>query len=249
MESSVARSGDRPLLEAAGLEASYGKLKVLRGVSLFARAGEVIAIIGRNGTGKSTSLKAIYGLVRVEAGQVLLDGVDITNRAPADNVRAGIAFVPQTSNLGRAVFAGLSIEENLELGAYSVPDQSLVTARKEHVYDLFPALRAQRRSLKAGLLSGGQQQMLAVGMALMTAPRMLLLDEPTSGLSPAIATRLLRSVRDICDRLNVAVLLVEQNIRQALQVADRLYVVRSGQIVREDIPKNILAAPDLLQVI
>jgi len=236
-------------LEARDLVASYGKLRVLQGVSLGVERGEIALLIGRNGSGKSTTLKAIFGLTPLESGQVSLDGVDTTAEPSAQKVRRGLALVPQTSNVGRGIFSSLSVEENLDLGAYVHHDGGRHAERLDRVYEIFPALAESHRTKKAGLLSGGQQQMLAVGIALMAEPRALLLDEPTSGLSPAMARVLMRTVRDIAERLGTAVLLVEQNVRLALEVADRVYAFRGGRIVREGSPQSILEAGSLLEVL
>jgi branched-chain amino acid transport system ATP-binding protein len=234
-------------LEAQDLVASYGKLRVLRGVTLGVEQGEVVLLIGRNGSGKSTTLKAIFGLTPLETGRVRLDGADVTGERCADKVRRGLALVPQTSNVGRGIFSSLTIEENLDLGAYSVRGGASLAERKRKVYELFPALEERRRVAQAGLLSGGQQQMLAVGIALMAEPKALLLDEPTSGLSPAMGRALMQTIRDVAANLGTAILLVEQNVRLALEVADRVYAFRGGRIGREGTPESVLAAGSLLE--
>ena len=241
--------GGPPLLQVSGLELSYGALKVLHGVSLHVAAGEVVALIGRNGTGKSTTLGAIFGLAPVERGDVVFDGVTITNRTAAENVRHGLALAPQASNEGRGIFHGLSVQENLELGALHAGQRGTVEASKERVFQLFPVLRGAGRLAMAGLLSGGQQQMLAVGIALMSQPRLLLLDEPTSGLSPAVANLLMQTIGGIAREHGIAVLIVEQNIRLALEIARRVYVMRTGRVVREDTGAGLLASENLLAVL
>lgn len=241
--------GAAPLLRVSGLELHYGKLQILHGVSLQVEAGEVVTLIGRNGTGKSTTLKAIFGLVPVQGGQVVFDRETITNRPAAENVRGGLALVPQASNEGRGIFHGLSVEENLELGALHAGPRGALDAGKQQVFQLFPMLRDARRLARAGLLSGGQQQMLAVGIALMSRPRLLLLDEPTSGLSPAVAHLLMQTIAGIARELGIGILLVEQNIRLALEIAHRVYVMRAGRIAREDTAAGLLASENLLTVL
>jgi branched-chain amino acid transport system ATP-binding protein len=236
-------------LQAEDLVASYGKLRVLQGITLGVEPGEIALLIGRNGSGKSTTLKAIFGLISLQAGRVVFDGADVTARPSADKVKRGLALVPQTSNVGRGIFSSLSVDENLALGGYTTHDGVSLAERERRVFELFPALEERRRSIKAGVLSGGQQQMLAVGIALMAGPTALLLDEPTSGLSPAMGRALMQTIRDIADRLGTAILLVEQNVRLALEVADRVYAFRGGRIVREGTPQSVLAAGSLLEIL
>lgn len=225
------------LLGLRGVEGGYRKKTVLRGITLRVDAGEVVALIGHNGAGKSSTLKAIFGLIRVSRGQVVYDGTEITNRDPALNTLGGISFVPQ----GRSIFADLTVGENLRLGAYSLHRSApgLIEERLEAVFGLFPILRERLRQ-QAGLLSGGQQQMLALGIALMQRPRLLLLDEPSLGLSPLLVQRVIDSVREINGRFGTAILLVEQNIRQALRVSNRVYVMKVGQIAVEERSTTLL---------
>ncbi|MBI4591330.1 MAG: ABC transporter ATP-binding protein [Candidatus Rokubacteria bacterium] len=225
------------LLELKGVEGGYHKKTVLRGIALRVEAGEVVALIGHNGAGKTSTLKAIFGLIRVSRGQIFYDGREISNRDPALNTLGGISFVPQ----GRGIFADLTVAENLRLGAYSLPRSSpgLIEERLRAVVELFPILM-ERMKQRAGLLSGGQQQMLALGMALMQRPRLLLLDEPSLGLAPLLVQRVIESVQEINRRFGTAILLVEQNIRQALRISARVYVMKVGQIALEERSATLL---------
>ena len=235
-------------LQANELEASYGKLKALNGVSLEVLAGQVRLIIGRNGSGKSTTLKTIFGLVPLDAGTVLLDDIDISKDRPDQKVRKGIALVPQTSNQGRGIFEELSVEENLELGTYSLNSSEAIRFGKERVFQLFPVLE-ERRQGKAGALSGGQQQMLAVSIALMAQPRILMLDEPTSGLAVGAAQELAQKIREITDTLDIATILVEQNVKLALEISDYVYACRGGQVVRQGSPQKVMDGASLFDIL
>lgn len=209
------------LLEATDLVGGYGGNDVLQGVSLAVDAGEIAVVVGPNGAGKSTALKAVFGLVRLRAGRVLLAGREVTGSAPERLVAAGMGFVPQERN----VFPTLSVEENLEMGAYLRRDG--IARAKDAVWALFPDLLAKRRQA-AGELSGGQRQMVAIGRALMMAPRLLLLDEPTAGLSPKVMDEILERVQAI-NATGVGILMVEQNARAALAIAHRGYVLQTGR--------------------
>jgi branched-chain amino acid transport system ATP-binding protein len=225
------------LLEVDDIEAGYGKLKVLHGVSLRLGAGEILAVIGHNGAGKSTLPKALFGLVRIDAGRVRLDGVETTNRRPAEQVRAGMYLLPQ----GQGVFPGLSVEENLRLGAYSIGggDQAAL----DSVFALFPLL-AERRRQPAGSMSGGEQRLVSLGMAMMTRPRLLFVDEPSIGLSPVKVQEVMAHLRRISREFGTAILLIEQNVRPALEVADRACVLRLGRVALEDRAARLLGAQD-----
>ncbi len=216
------------LLEVDGLEAGYGKKSVLQGVSLRVEEGEVVALLGHNGAGKSTTLKTILGLLRARAGQVRFCGQPWANGDPAENVRRGIALVPQ----GRGCFPDLTVQENLALGAYTQGDRAAVLQRMDEILRLFPAL-ADRRTQRVGTMSGGQQQMVAVGTALMQHPRLMMMDEPSIGLAPVLVQRVLDTAMQINQRFGTAILLVEQNIKTALGMARRAYVMKSGRIVLE----------------
>lgn len=230
------------LLEMREVVAGYGKKTVLRRISLEMAEEEVVAIIGHNGAGKTTLLRVIFGLLRLQEGQIRYRGARIDGRRPALNVREGIAFVPQ----GHGVFPDLSVRENLELGAHAAGAADLGD-RLEPVFSLFPILRERDRQ-QAGTLSGGQQQMLALGMALVMRPKLLLLDEPSLGLAPFLVQRVLDTVTEINRRFKTAVLLVEQNVRQALQIARRVYVMKVGQIVYTGDPESLAQTQRLWQL-
>lgn len=226
------------LLEATDLVTGYGKKQVLHRISVRIEAGEIVAIIGHNGAGKTTLLRALFGLMPAWSGQVRYEGARITGRRPALNVRGGISFVPQ----GHGVFTDLSVRENLDLGSYSLGAGG--AERLDAVHELFPVLH-ERHAQRAGTLSGGQQQMLALGLALMQRPKILLLDEPSLGLAPLLVQRVIESVQEINRRFGTAIVLVEQNVRQALRVAGRVYVVKVGQIALEESSQALLGRPDL----
>ena len=221
------------------MSARYGAVAALRDVSLEVRAGELVALIGANGAGKSTLLRAIAGLVAPAAGRVTLDGRDVTGQAPEAMIRAGVALVPER----RRVFAPLTVLDNLELGGYALPRgrdfRSRLEAGVEEAYRLFPVLRRRRDQL-AGTLSGGEQQMLAIGRALMTRPRLLLCDEPSLGLAPLVVAEIMRLLSTLREA-GTTILLVEQNARMALRSADRAYVLEVGSVVLSG------AAADLLE--
>jgi branched-chain amino acid transport system ATP-binding protein len=226
------------ILEASALVTGYGKKQVLHGVSARVDAGEIVAIIGHNGAGKTTLLRALFGLLPAWRGDVSYRGTSITGRRPALNVRDGLAFVPQ----GHGVFTDLSVRENLELGSFTFGTRD--PERLDAVYELFPILR-ERHAQRAGTLSGGQQQMLALGLALMQRPKVLLLDEPSLGLAPLLVQRVIESVQEINRRFETAIVLVEQNVRQALRVATRVYVMKVGQIAAEESAAALLDRPEL----
>ena len=228
-----------PLLEVSGLQAGSGKKTVLQGVALRVQPGEIVALLGHNGAGKSTTLRTILGLMRASAGEVRFAGERWANGDPAANGRRGIALVPQ----GRGVFPDLNVTENLMLGAWNQSDPAARTQRLSDVLDLFPVL-AERRAQRVGTMSGGQQQMVAVGVALMQQPRLLMMDEPSIGLAPVVVQRLLQTARHINERFGTAIVLVEQNIKTALEIAARAYVMKSGRIVLERPAAELLAARD-----
>jgi len=217
------------LLAVEGLTTGYGRKQVVFGASLAVRAGEVVALIGHNGAGKTTTLKALAGLLPAWQGRVVFDGAPVERASSAARVRRGLAFVPQE----HFVFADLTVAENLELGAFSVADRRLAAGRHEAVLTLLPVLAERRRQL-AGTLSGGEQRMLSLGMALMMRPRLLLLDEPSLGLAPLLVERIMETIQDIVRRERLTVLLVEQNIRHALAIAARVYVMRTGRVILEE---------------
>jgi branched-chain amino acid transport system ATP-binding protein len=222
------------VLQVRALESRYGRIPALKGVDLEVRAGELVALVGANGAGKTTLLRAISGVQPVAAGSVAFDGADITGAAPERRVRAGIVQVPE----GRQMFAPLSVDDNLRLGAYTRA-ASEAAQTIERVYAMFPAL-ASRRSAAAGMLSGGQQQMLAIGRALMARPRLLLLDEPSMGLAPRLVEEIFACVTAL-RAADTAIFLVDQNARAALSIADRGYVLETGRIVLAGTGAELLA--------
>ena len=215
------------LLEVAGIRTRYGAIEALKGVSLSVDAGEVVTLIGANGAGKSTTLRSVCGLTPAAAGTVTFDGEDIT-RVPADEiVTRGIALSPE----GRRCFPRMTVRENLELGAYRRRGPG-IAQDLERVFALFPRLK-ERAGQKAGTMSGGEQQMLAIGRAMMASPRLLLLDEPSLGIAPILVQRIYETITEI-HRLGVAILLVEQNANRALDAAGRGYVLETGRVVLAD---------------
>lgn len=233
-----------PLLHVEGLRAGYGRASVLHGVDLTVAPGELVALIGSNGAGKSTLLKTVVGLVRPTGGTVRYDGADITGARPERLLDRGLALVPE----GRLLFGSMSVAENLELGAYRVrgPHRHAVASALERVHGLFPVL-AERADQPAETLSGGEQQMLAVGRALMSSPRLLLLDEPSLGLAPKVIGEIF-SALDVLRAQGVTVLLVEQDARLALKHADRGYVMRTGAVVLDG-PAPVLLADEAVRTI
>ncbi len=217
------------LLSVANIESAYGPIKAIRGVSLKVRRGEIAAVLGSNGAGKSTILKTISGVLDPTRGTVGFKGQDITGRDPAEIVRTGLAHVPE----GREVFPLLSVHDNLLMGAYTRNDKDGVARDIEQVYAYFPILR-EREKQDAGLLSGGQQQMLAISRALMARPDLILLDEPSLGLSPKLTKEIFEIVVRINRERGTTILLVEQNANMALNAADYGYVLENGRIVMED---------------
>ncbi len=222
------------LLEVLDLQVAYGAVHALKGVTLHADAGEIVTLIGANGAGKTTLLRTISGLVPVRAGHIRFEGRELARVPPHEIVGLGIAQSPE----GRMVFANLSIEDNLELGAYRRHGRAEILADREQVFALFPRLR-ERRKQSAGTLSGGEQQMLAIGRALMARPRLLLLDEPSLGLAPLLVREIFRTIREINGR-GVTVLLVEQNAHMALSIAARGYVLETGRVTLEDAAARLL---------
>ncbi|WP_431857641.1 ABC transporter ATP-binding protein [Azospirillum sp.] len=219
------------LLDVSELSAGYGKRSVVHGVDLSLRPGEIRVILGHNGAGKTTLVRSIFGLIRPTGGAVRYRGADITRRRCAENVRAGIALVPQ----GHGIFRSLTVRENLELGAYSMEDAAAVPATLEAVFDLFPILR-QRSTQIAGTMSGGQQQMLAMGMALMHRPDVMILDEPSIGLAPNLVQRVMEAIAEVNRALRMAVLMVEQNVTHALPIAQSVTVLRTGRKIYDGPP-------------
>ncbi len=228
------------LLEANDIYGGYGGADILKGATVQVDKDEVVVIVGPNGAGKSTLMKAVFGLLHVRQGEVLYQGEPITNGKPEQMVRRGIAYVPQEKN----VFPSLTVEENLEMGAYLIRGD--IRPRKEKVYQVFPKLRERRRQ-QAGLMSGGERQMVAMGRALMIDPQLLMLDEPTAGLSPRLIDETFERIIQIRD-LGIGVLMVEQNAKQALAIADRGYVLATGANRYEDTGKNLLANREVAEM-
>jgi branched-chain amino acid transport system ATP-binding protein len=215
------------MLELKLLRAGYGSFEVLRAIDLQVADRAIVALVGHNGAGKSTLLKAAFGVVPVAGGTVVFDGTDITRGKSFDKCTAGIRLVPQEGN----VFFGLSIEDNLQLGALKLPGgRDQANARSAEIFEIFPILK-ERRASPARVLSGGERQMLAISIALMTSPKLLLLDEPSAGLAPILVTRLFEMIKSINERLGAAVLLVEQNVNEALKIASDVYVLEEGRMV------------------
>ncbi len=227
-------------LAVEGLEVRYGSIRAVRGVDITVGEGEVVALLGANGAGKSSTLLAIAGAIRPFAGRVRLDGRDLTGASPERMVRAGVAMVPET----RDVFPDLTVEENLRLGAYvRRRDRAGVAADRAAMYALFPRL-AERADQTAGTLSGGEQQMLVIARAMMSRPRLLLLDEPSLGLAPTIVDQIFGMIAELA-ATGLAILLVEQNVSKALTVARRAYVMRLGRIAAAGPARELAAAADL----
>jgi branched-chain amino acid transport system ATP-binding protein len=222
------------VLTIEGLHARYGPVEALRGVTLEVRAGELVCLLGANGAGKSSTLRAISGLLRPSRGRIVLDGKDIHTLEPDRVLALGVAHCPE----GRRVFPYLTVEENLRMGAWLRRDRAGITDDVDRMCAHFPIL-AERRTQAAGTLSGGEQQMLAIARALMARPRLMLLDEPSLGLAPALVDRTFEIVADI-RRRGTTVLMVEQNAYQALRLADRAYVMETGQIVLEGAAQDLL---------
>jgi branched-chain amino acid transport system ATP-binding protein len=226
--SEAAKNGAEPLLELEDVHVYYGAIHALKGVSLRVDAGQIVTLIGANGAGKSTTLRTISGLLRPRKGSLRFAGTDIVRASSQRIVRLGIAQSPE----GRQLFSRMTVLENLEMGAFQRRDRQEVAADLERVYTLFPRL-AERQTQKAGTLSGGEQQMCAIGRALVARPRLLMLDEPSMGLSPRLVDQIFEVIADI-NKQGTTVLLVEQNAARALEVADRGYVLETGRVTLAD---------------
>jgi branched-chain amino acid transport system ATP-binding protein len=229
------------VLEVEALDVHYGAVHALKGVSLRAEAGEIVTLIGANGAGKTTLLRTLSGLVPARSGRATFEGRDLLRLPPDAIVRLGVAQSPE----GRMVFPDLSVEDNLEMGAYARRDRAGIRADREEVWKLFPRLLERRRQ-SGGTLSGGEQQMLAIGRALMARPRLLLLDEPSLGLAPLLVREIFKTIVEI-NRRGTTVLLVEQNAHMALHVAKRGYVLETGRVVLEDAAARLLANDEVRQ--
>jgi branched-chain amino acid transport system ATP-binding protein len=222
------------LLEVSSLHAGYGPVDVLKGINITVNAGEIVAVLGANGAGKSTTLMTICGINQCRSGLILFDGAPIQNRPPHEIVRLGISQVPE----GRRIFPRLTVRENLEMGAFQRNGAETLQDDLERVFAAFPILK-ERQSQLGGTLSGGEQQMLAISRALMARPKLLLLDEPSLGLAPMIVTKIFDMIRDI-NQQGTTILLVEQNANMALHVAGRGYVLETGRIMLEGNAKNLM---------
>lgn len=231
-----------PLLEIEGLSVGYGKRQIVSDLSLTVREGDIFLMLGHNGAGKTTLLRSIFGLLKPSAGRVRYHGADITGRSPKDNVRDGICFVPQ----GHAVFKRLTVHENLTLGAFIVEDKSILAPRIEAINELFPIL-SERRNQMAGTMSGGQQQMLAIGIALMLAPRLLILDEPSIGLAPNLVSAVMDSIVTVRRSLGTTILMVEQNVEKSLPIATDTMIMRTGRTVYRGLPEGLSDRTTLIQ--
>lgn len=225
------------MLEVQNLYLSYGKLRVLSGISFHVKRGEIVCLLGSNGAGKSSLLLTLIGINKPQEGKILFEGEDLTGVSPQNIIRRGISLVPE----GRQIFYPLTVEENLELGAYhrfGRESKKIIYADLERVYELFPRLK-ERRKQKAGTLSGGEQQMLALGRAFMARPRLLLLDEPSLGLAPKIVDLIMQTIVRL-NQEGLTVLLVEQNARKALSIAHRAYVLETGRITLQGPAEELL---------
>jgi branched-chain amino acid transport system ATP-binding protein len=231
---------DAPLLSLENLDVYYGAIHALRGVSVTVYPGEIVTLIGANGAGKSTLLRAASGMVRPKEGRVVFLGEDVTRQNAAGIVSRGLVHCPE----GRRIFSNMSVRENLELGAYLRRDKDGIARDTEHALNLFPRLR-ERLQQNAGTLSGGEQQMLAIGRSLLTQPKLLMLDEPSLGLAPNLVREIFRIIEMINQESGTAVLLVEQNAHQALGVAHRGYVLETGRIILEGPAADLRSDPEV----
>jgi branched-chain amino acid transport system ATP-binding protein len=225
------------MLTIENISVNYGAIEALRNVSMHVEQGEVVTLIGANGAGKTTTLRTITGLLEPRAGRIIFEGEDISGKPTHKLVARGISMSPE----GRGVFANLSVRENLQMGAYLQKNRSEIAAGMKRVYEMFPRLK-ERETQKAGTLSGGEQQMLAMGRALMSRPRLLLLDEPSLGLAPLVVHTIFQAIEEI-KSTGTTILLVEQNAKAALGHSDRAYVLETGAIVMEGISKDIANDP------
>ena len=226
------------LLKVTDLEVSYGGIDALRGISFDVEEGEIVTLIGANGAGKSTTLRTICGLVRPSAGRIVYDGRDITSQSTQRIVSEGIALVPE----GRRVFDNLTVKENLLIGAYLRKDKESIQADVEHVYELFPRLK-EREWQSAGTLSGGEQQMLAVGRAMMTRPRILMMDEPAAGMNPQETEELGNFIREIKDNFDLTIFMIEHHMNLVMDISDRIYVIDFGKRIAQGTPAEVRDDP------
>jgi len=237
----VDESARHPLIAVEELAAGYHKKTVLESVTFHVREGERIAVVGRNGAGKTTLLHTLLGVLPATSGTIAYQGRDLVRVSAQERVRSGIALVPQ----GGRVFANLTVLENLDLGGYVVRDPDATASGLELVYGMFPRLR-ERAVQRAGTLSGGERQMLAIGRALMSRPKLLMLDEPSAGLAPIVVREMMEKIQQVSTTLGTTILMVEQNIREAFKIVERVYVLKLGRIVFEDQP-DVLVRDDRLR--
>jgi ABC-type branched-subunit amino acid transport system ATPase component len=231
-----------PLLKVDGITCGYGDMQVLTDVSIEVKRGEIVSIIGPNGAGKSTVMKAVFGLLHPWTGKIAFDGIDISRHEPYQIVETGMCYVPQVAN----VFTELTVDENLDMGAFVRADDQ-VGQRKQQIFELFPRLYERRRQ-KAGKMSGGERQMVAMGSALMLDPKLILLDEPSAGLAPKMVDHIFERIVHVNRQFNVAVMMVEQNAKQSLQMAHRGYVMASGENRVEGTGDELLNDPDVARL-
>ena len=233
-------NSNQKLFEVTDLYAGYQKLDILTGVNLYVEPGEVVCVIGPNGAGKSTVFKAIYGFIDVRKGQILFDGLDITDYRPQELLKAGISIVPQL----RSVFPQMTVLENLEMGMYLERDKDRIKKRIDEIFELFPRL-AERKKQLAGTMSGGEQRMLEIGRALMYKPKLLLMDEPSAGLAPLITKMIFEQIANLNRELGLTVLMIEQNARQGLEISNRGYVLQLGKNSYEGPSQKLLDDPEV----
>lgn len=235
----MASEQQKPLLEFRGVETYYGRIQILKGVNYVVHPGEIVCLLGGNASGKSTTMKTILGIVKPHKGEVLWEGEVINNLRTAERIKRGVATVPEN----RRLFPHLTVLENLEMGAYTRTDAAEIAADLERVYEFFPKL-AERRKQRAGTLSGGEQQMVAFGRALMSQPKLICMDEPSMGLSPALVDQNFDLIQQVNEQ-GVAVFVVEQNATAALSIANRGYVLQGGRVVIEGTAADLLENPEL----
>jgi ABC-type branched-subunit amino acid transport system ATPase component len=233
---------EQVLLDVQDLYAGYQKLDILMGVNLKVNSGEIVCVIGPNGAGKSTVFKAVYGFIEIREGRTLFEGNDVTDYRPQEMLRAGVSIVPQL----RSVFPQMTVLENLEMGMYLERDSKQVSKRIDEILDLFPRL-AERKTQKAGTMSGGEQRMLEIGRALMYKPKLLLMDEPSAGLAPLITKMIFGQIEHLNRELGLTVLMIEQNARQGLEISDRGYVLQLGKNSFKGPSKELLGNPEVRQ--
>ena len=227
------------ILEVKDLVVNYGAIRALKGISFNVESGEIISLIGSNGAGKTTTLHSISNLIKKNSGKVIFDGVDVTDLPPDQIVKRGLIHVPE----GRRIFANLSVKDNLEMGAFTRNDRSKIKEDMEHVFDLFPRMKERLKQL-AGTLSGGEQQMLAMGRGLMADPKLLLLDEPSMGLAPILVDEIFEIIKKINDE-GTTILLVEQNAFKAMSIADRVYILETGSVQSSGLSQDMINDPSV----